>query len=87
MDLIVPIPDDIAARLGANGADLSQRALENFVAEEYRAGHLHKPDLRRLLGFETRDEINGFLRDHSIDESFTVEEIEHQVEALERLGF
>jgi hypothetical protein len=24
-----------------------------MVADEYRLGNLHKPDLRRLLGFET----------------------------------
>lgn len=88
MELTVRIPDDIAARLAAEGGnDLSRRALEAYVAEEYRAGHLHKPDLRRILGFQTRDEISGFLRDHGIDESFTVEEIEQQVETVERLGF
>lgn len=86
MDLIVPIPDDIVPRLNADRAGLERRALEAMVAEEYRLGHLHKPDLRRLLGFQTRDEINEFLRIHDIDESFTVQEIEHQVDTLERLG-
>jgi hypothetical protein len=63
MELTVYIPDDIAERLG-NGVndDLSRRALEALFAEEYRLGHLNKPDLRRLLDFETGYEIDGFLK-------------------------
>lgn len=89
MDLIVHIPEDIAARLAATGGrdDLSRRALEAYAPEEYRLGHLHNPDLRRLLGFENREEMNGFLRHHGIHESITVEEVQQQVEAMERLGF
>lgn len=61
MEVTVQIPDDIAARLRAAGDDLPRRTLEALVAEEYREGHLNKPDLRRLLGFETSYEIDGFL--------------------------
>ena len=49
MELTVHIPDDIAERLvGSVSDDLSRRALEALLAEEYRLGHLNKPDLRRL---------------------------------------
>jgi post-segregation antitoxin (ccd killing protein) len=34
MNLTVPIPDDLAQRLGATGDDLSRRALEALAAEE-----------------------------------------------------
>jgi hypothetical protein len=61
MDVTVQIPDDIAARLCADVDDLSRRALEALITEEYRLDHLDKPDLRRLLGFETSYEIDGFL--------------------------
>jgi hypothetical protein len=61
MELTVHIPDDIAERLGGSeNENLSRRALEAFLAEEYRLGRIHKPDLRRLLGFETSYEIDGF---------------------------
>jgi hypothetical protein len=60
MELKVHIPDDIAERLGVStNESLSRRALEAFLAEEYRLGHLHKPDLRRLLGFETSYETGS----------------------------
>ena len=87
MELTVQIPDDIAARLGASGDDdLSRRALESFLAEEYRLGHLHKPDLRRLLGFRTSYQIDGFLKAHNVYEDYTMEELERELEGLRRLG-
>jgi hypothetical protein len=51
MNLSVQIPDDLAQRLGAAGGDLSRCTLEGFTLEEYKAGHLTEPELRRLLGF------------------------------------
>jgi len=83
----VHIPDDLASRLGAEGIDLSRRALEAFTLEEYKDGHITKPELRRLLGYNTRDELDGFLKKHGIYEGYTFEEIEQQVEELKLLGF
>jgi hypothetical protein len=88
VELRVDIPDDIAQRLGAAvNEDLSRRALEAFLAEEYRLGHLDKPDLRRLLGFETGYEIDGFLKAHNVYEDYTMEDFEREREALKSLGF
>lgn len=81
MDLTVHIPDDIATRLREITGDLSRRALE-----EYKGGHISKPELSRLLGFETRYELDGFLKEHGVYECFTFEEVEQQVETLKRLG-
>jgi hypothetical protein len=80
MDLIVHLPDDLAARLAADGTDLERRALEALAAEGYRAGHLTKPDLRRLLGYETGHEIEGFLKAHDVYDGITLEELNHQLE-------
>ena len=88
MELTVHIPDDIAERLGGGGNDtLSRRALEALLAEEFRLGHLDKPDLRRLLGFETSYEIDGFLKAHNVYEDFTMEDFERDVADLKSLGF
>jgi hypothetical protein len=86
MELTLSLPDDIAGRLGADG-DLSRRALEALAAEEYRLGRLHKPDLRRLFGFETSYEIDGFLKAHSVFEEYTIEDLGREREALKSLGF
>ena len=37
-----------------------------LAAEEYRRGRLTKPDLRRLLGFETGDQVDEFLKEHEV---------------------
>jgi hypothetical protein len=87
MEVIVNIPDDLASRMTGGGSDLSRRALEALVAEEYRQGHLNKPDLRRLLGFETGYEIDGFLKAHNVFENYTMEDFEREREALKSLGF
>jgi Uncharacterised protein family (UPF0175) len=71
MELTVYIPDDIAIRLRQAEGDLSRRALEALALEEYKGGHLKKPELRCLLGFETRYELDGLLKDYGILEGFT----------------
>jgi hypothetical protein len=85
MELTVHIPDDIATRLTAGG-DLSRRVLEAFVAEECKRGHLAKPDLRQLLGFETSDQIDTFLKSHEVYEDYTLADLDQEFEGIERLG-
>jgi hypothetical protein len=87
MNLIVEIPDDVAQRLNAVGGDLSRRALEALVAEEYKQGHLTKPDLRRLLSLETSDQIDGFLKAHDVWIDYTLQDLERERAGLQRLGF
>ena len=74
MEGTVQIPDDLAARLNEGGGDLARRALESFAADEYRNGRIHKPDLRRLFGFETSYEIDGFLKTHGVYDEYTLED-------------
>jgi hypothetical protein len=86
MNVTVEIPDDVAQRLSAAGGDLSRRTLEALLADEYRQGHLTKPDLRRLLGFETSDQIDGFLKAHDVWIDYTMEDLERERAGLHRLG-
>jgi hypothetical protein len=86
MDVTVQIPDDLASRMGSGG-DLSRRALEALAAEEYKRGRLTKPELRRLLEFETGDQVDGFLKEHEVFEDYTLEDLEREREGLQRLGF
>ncbi|MFN0172396.1 MAG: UPF0175 family protein [Bryobacteraceae bacterium] len=85
MDVTVQIPDDLAGRMGTG--DLSRRALEALAAEEYKRGRLTKPDLRRLLGFETGHQIDEFLKAHEVFEDYTLEDLGRERASLRRLGF
>jgi hypothetical protein len=87
MELMVQIPDDIASRLTAAGGDLSRRALESLALEEFKAGHITKPDLRRLLGFGTRYQLDGFLKSHGVFDEYTMDDFERERETLKKLGF
>jgi hypothetical protein len=87
MLVIVDIPDDVAERLKAAGGDLSRRALEALALEEYKRGQLTKPELRRLLGFGTRDALDGFLKAHGVFESYSLDDLARERRDLERLGF
>jgi hypothetical protein len=86
MELIVRIPDDLASRLSADGGDLSRRALEGLAIEEYKIGHITDPELLRLLGFETRYELDGFLKAHGIYQDVAMADIERDLADLKSLG-
>ena len=86
MDLNVKIPDDLAQRLAAGNVDLSRRALEGFALEEYKADRITKAELRRLLGFETRYELDGFLKAHQVWARVTIEDLRRDVQDLKSLG-
>ena len=86
MDVTVHIPDDLARRLGTAG-EVERRALEALALEEYKLGHLTKPELQRLLGFGTRDALDGFLKAHDVYEAYSLDDLERERKDLQRLGF
>jgi len=82
----VQIPDDLARRMSISGGDLSRRALEALALEEFKGGHITRPELRRLLGFASRYELDEFLRAHDVNEDYTLQDLEQELEGLRRLG-
>ncbi len=87
VNLTVEIPDDVAERLAAAGGDLSRRALEALALEEYKRGRLSKIELRRLLGFVTRAELDAFFKAHDVFGTYTPADLERGRRDLLRLGF
>jgi hypothetical protein len=86
MELTVQIPDELASRMSESGVDLSRRALEALALEEFKSGRITKPELRRLLGFGTRYQLDGFLKAHDVYEDYTLQDLEQELEGLRRLG-
>jgi hypothetical protein len=86
MNLTLHIPDALAQRLAAMGGDIERKALEALALEEYRAGRLPRPELRHVLGFETRAELDGFLKAHGVNEGLTPTEFVRDQQDLDRLG-
>ena len=86
MEVSFAIPDDIAGRMSCGESGLSRHALEALAAEEFRQGKIHKPDLRRLFGFETSYEIDGFLKAHNVYDEYTLADFDRERAALKSLG-
>lgn len=71
MNVMVPIPDDLAARFGSE-AELGRRVVEALALEEYRAGRMTRAALQSLLGFADPLELDGFLGAHGLGETTTL---------------
>jgi Uncharacterised protein family (UPF0175) len=76
MQITVELPEDIARQLAVNPQDLSRAALEAIAVEGARSGKLTTEQVRRLLGFSTRYQADGFLKKHEVYYSLTSEQVE-----------
>jgi uncharacterized protein UPF0175 len=66
MQITLELPEDIAEGLESTWNDLARAALESLALEAYRSHALTAAQLRRLLAFETRMEVDDFLKKHGI---------------------
>ena len=66
MQITIELPEDIGVRLESKWKDLPRAALESLALEAYRSRALTAAQLRRLLGFETRTQVDAFLKEHGI---------------------
>jgi len=84
MLITLELPEDIAQGLESKWKDLPRAALESLALEAYRSSALTAAQLRRLLGFETRMQVDAFLKEHEVFD-FTVEDFERDRETLRQL--
>jgi Holliday junction resolvase len=84
MQVIVKIPDEFADDLVRAGSDVGRLALEAWVANEYRERRLTTEQVRRLLGFATRFEVDPFLLKHEIYD-YTIEDFRSDMEDQKQL--
>lgn len=80
MEITLNLPEDIARGLEAKWKDLPRAALESLALEAYRSGALTTAQVRRLLGFETRYELDGFLKRHGVYLNYSVDDLERDAE-------
>jgi len=86
MQVTLEIPDDMAQRLMSRGQDPARATLEAVAIEEYRSGALTALQMRRLLGFETRNELDGFLKQRNVWEfAYSLEDLQQDRRTLQRL--
>jgi hypothetical protein len=86
MNVTVEIPDNLARSLRDAGGDIPRRVLEALALEEYKSGRLTEAELRQAVGFETRYELDGFLKQHQVWLDYGDEDLARERATLERLG-
>lgn len=86
MQLTLDLPEELSAVLAAPGLDPTRAALEAIALEAYRERKLTTAQLRRLLGFESRYELDGFLKKHEVWLEYSWQDLDHDREAHRRLG-
>jgi len=86
MEIILTIPDSIAIEL-QNGSTtpLSRRLLELAALEGYKSGVFTRPQIQAMLGFESRFELDGFLKAHGVLFDYSAEELAREEETSRML--
>jgi chromosome segregation and condensation protein ScpB len=82
----IELPEELARALASSGGDLSRAALEALATEAYREQKISHCQLRRILGFETRMELDAFLKARGLELEYTAEDLERDRATLNRLG-
>lgn len=86
MQVTLEIPDEMADWLTASGRNLSRAAVEALAIEGYRSGSLTPLQTRLMLGFETRYELDGFLKAHNVwEHAYSLEDFEHDRATMRQL--
>ena len=63
-NIAIELPDDIARALREKWGDLSQHTIEALAAEGYRTRALSGAQVQRMLGLETRLEVDVEKAEH-----------------------
>jgi hypothetical protein len=80
MNLELQIPDEVGRLLKAEYADLPRAAVEALALEGYRSKRLSDGMLRQMLGFSTRIQVHGFLKEHGVYLNYSLADLEQDRE-------
>jgi hypothetical protein len=84
MQVKVEIPDQFVPHLVPPGRDAARSLLEESAAGAYRDGRLTMEQVRQLLGFGTRMQVDAFLQQHQIYD-YTTQDLDKDMATLDRL--
>jgi len=86
MGVKIQLPEDIERCLEERWGDLSKHTVESLAAEGYRSGILSRSQVRRMLGFRTRAEVDAFMKRAGILFDYGIDDFEHDAETSRHLG-
>jgi len=80
------VPEEIARTFGDDAKSIERAALEALALEGIRSGSLSRGQVRRLLGFQTRYDVDGFLKAHGLAVQDSLEEVQRDSDRVLALG-
>ncbi|MGH9351617.1 MAG: UPF0175 family protein, partial [Terriglobia bacterium] len=80
MAVKIELLEDIESCLQREWKDLSRHTLESLAIEGSRADVLSRSQVRRMLGFEMRAEVDEFMKRAGIAFDYTLEDFEHDAQ-------
>lgn len=78
------MPELLLRSFGGKDSDVSRRAFEALVANQYRTGNLTHFEVSQLLGID-RFETDGFLKQHAAFRPSDSDEFKDDYENLKKL--
>ena len=84
-NIAIELPEDVALVLQEKWGDLSQHTVETIAIEGYRTRVLSTAQVRRMLGFQTRMEVDAFLKQHGVYRDYTEADLDRDIETLRQL--
>ena len=75
MQVHLEIPEDVARQLAPDTDGLARATLEAVALEGVRSGKLTVSQARRLLGIQSRYDMDGFLKAHGVFLDLTLDDV------------
>jgi hypothetical protein len=85
MAVKIELPEDIEHLLEKQWGNLPRHALETLAIEGYQARVLSRSQVRRMLGFETGAEVDGFMKRAGVPFDYTLDDFENDGETSQYL--
>jgi hypothetical protein len=80
MRVTIEVPEDIGRQFAGDLSGLSRAATEALAVEGVRSGKLSSGQARRMLGFQTRMQVDVFLKERGVCFPITAQDVENDAE-------
>lgn len=84
MNITIQLPDEIAGVVIRSRPDLSRLALEAMAVAIYSRGLISRAQVGKVLGFESRFEVESFLAQAGVASPYDEEDYRRDLETLAR---
>ena len=80
MLVTIDLPEDVAKGLQAKWDNVERGVLETIALEGYRSGSLTTEQVRRMLRYGTRMQVDDFLKRNDVYLEYTEDDFAHDAE-------